>query len=86
MAPHQDSRFRTIQPAPLKRERSGADSGSSSAESSGSPWLGNERATKRLKAVTQACHACRRYKMRVGSPRHSQSPPPSVGPADSSTA
>ncbi|KXX73636.1 Nitrogen assimilation transcription factor nit-4 [Madurella mycetomatis] len=61
------NRYRAIQPAPAKRERSGASSGSSAH--SGPPWLSGERQTKRLKAVTQACHACRRNKMRCDGER-----------------
>ncbi|GAB1314630.1 hypothetical protein MFIFM68171_04840 [Madurella fahalii] len=61
------NRYRAIQPAPVKRERPGASSGSSAH--SAPPWLSGERHTKRLKAVTQACHACRRNKMRCDGER-----------------
>lgn len=70
------NRYRAIQPAPTKRERSGASSGSSAH--SGPPWLSGERQTRRLKAVTQACHACRRNKMRVGTGEHDSAGPVTV--------
>ncbi|KAK4187014.1 hypothetical protein QBC35DRAFT_385935 [Podospora australis] len=65
--------YKPIQPAPAKRDWSGGSSvtgssvitgGDTNSSSSGS---GSERQTKRVKAVTQACHTCRRYKARVSN-------------------
>lgn len=73
--------YKAIQPAPAKRERSGGLSGSSGARSSAtgssttgssdasSGGSGSERQAKRIKAVTQACHTCRRYKARCDGAR-----------------
>ncbi|KAK4202054.1 hypothetical protein QBC40DRAFT_47121 [Triangularia verruculosa] len=60
--------YKPIQPAPAKRERSGVSSGARSGPSS--IISGGERQqTKRLKAVTQACHTCRRFKARCDGAR-----------------
>ncbi|KAK0739462.1 hypothetical protein B0T21DRAFT_382490 [Apiosordaria backusii] len=60
--------FKPIQPAPAKRERSGVSSGGGSGPSS--IISGSDRQqTKRLKAVTQACHTCRRFKARCDGAR-----------------
>ncbi|KAK4246717.1 hypothetical protein C7999DRAFT_41873 [Corynascus novoguineensis] len=56
--------YRTIQPAPVRGSRSGALSGPS-----GPQWLGTKGLTKRLKAVTQACHTCRRNKAKCDGVR-----------------
>jgi len=60
--------YKPIQPAPAKRERSGDGSvGTRSVSGSVLSSMASERPTKRLKAVTQACHTCRRFKARVSS-------------------
>ncbi|KAH6641192.1 hypothetical protein F5144DRAFT_642046 [Chaetomium tenue] len=64
--------YRSIQPAPARgaRSGSGAPSGSSSSSgSTGSGWLSAKGLTKRLKAVTQACHTCRRNKAKCDGVR-----------------
>ncbi|KAK4171206.1 hypothetical protein QBC36DRAFT_199828 [Triangularia setosa] len=55
--------YKPIQPAPAKRERPGVSSGAHSGPSSILSG-GDRQQTKRLKAVTQACHTCRRFKAR----------------------
>ncbi|EAA32473.1 hypothetical protein GE21DRAFT_7520 [Neurospora crassa] len=52
MAP--PTQYKPIQPAPLKVAKSGT--------SSGTGRVNGEKHAKRVKAVTQACHTCRRYK------------------------
>ncbi|KAK4164318.1 hypothetical protein QBC43DRAFT_317945 [Cladorrhinum sp. PSN259] len=64
--------FKPIQPAPAKRERSGDGSGGGIRSMSGSVLSGittSDRPTKRLKAVTQACHTCRKFKARCDGAR-----------------
>ncbi|KAK3984412.1 hypothetical protein QBC44DRAFT_337026 [Cladorrhinum sp. PSN332] len=65
--------FKPIQPAPAKRERSGDGSGGGGTRSmSGSVLSGitsSDRPTKRIKAVTQACHTCRKFKARCDGAR-----------------
>ncbi|KAK4152019.1 hypothetical protein C8A00DRAFT_35335 [Chaetomidium leptoderma] len=57
--------YRSIQPAPGRAARSGASSGTS-----GSGWLSAKGGlTKRIKAVTQACHTCRRNKAKCDGVR-----------------
>ncbi|KAK0654531.1 hypothetical protein QBC41DRAFT_57716 [Cercophora samala] len=60
--------FKPIQPAPAKRERPGVSSGARSGPSSILSG-GDRQQTKRLKAVTQACHTCRRFKARCDGAR-----------------
>ncbi|KAK3941039.1 hypothetical protein QBC46DRAFT_111363 [Diplogelasinospora grovesii] len=55
--------YKPIQPAPFKRDKVGASSGSNSGAGS------SDRQTRRLKAVTQACQTCRRYKARCDGAR-----------------
>ncbi|KAK4224506.1 hypothetical protein QBC38DRAFT_423353 [Podospora fimiseda] len=58
--------FKPIQPAPAKRERSGdGPGGTRSMSGSVLSDIITDRPTKRLKAVTQACHTCRKFKARV---------------------
>ncbi|KAK3499470.1 uncharacterized protein B0T23DRAFT_17819 [Neurospora hispaniola] len=52
MAP--PTQYKPIQPAPLKVAKSGT--------SSGTGRVNGEKHARRVKAVTQACHTCRRYK------------------------
>jgi len=62
--------YKPIQPAPAKRERSGDGSvGTRSVSGSVLSSMASERPTKRLKAVTQACHTCRRFKARCDGAR-----------------
>ncbi|KAH6626618.1 hypothetical protein B0J18DRAFT_144583 [Chaetomium sp. MPI-SDFR-AT-0129] len=58
--------YRQIQPAPIRAQRSGAPSNSSGP---GGGRLSAKGLTKRLKAVTQACHTCRRNKAKCDGVR-----------------
>ncbi|KAK4670020.1 uncharacterized protein QC763_0038470 [Podospora pseudopauciseta] len=60
--------YQPIQPASAKRERDGVSSGPRSGPSSIFSG-GSRQQTKRLKAVTQACHTCRRFKARCDGAR-----------------
>lgn len=60
--------YQPIQPASTKRERDGVFSGPRSGPSSIFSG-GSRQQTKRLKAVTQACHTCRRFKARCDGAR-----------------
>ncbi|KAL2176477.1 uncharacterized protein P884DRAFT_285865 [Thermothelomyces heterothallicus CBS 202.75] len=67
--------YRTIQPAPVKGPRTGA----LSSGPTGPPWLGSKGLTKRLKAVIQACHTCRRNKAKVCRKSHCDGVRPKCG-------
>ncbi|AEO56594.1 hypothetical protein MYCTH_2057132 [Thermothelomyces thermophilus ATCC 42464] len=67
--------YRTIQPAPVKGPRTGA----LSSGPTGPQWLGSKGLTKRLKAVTQACHTCRRNKAKVCRESHCDGVRPKCG-------